>query len=147
MKKSVVIGSRGSALAMTQSEWVAARIREYAPDTQVRIQVIKPSGDTLSDLPLAQIGGKGLFTKEIEEALLAKTIDLAVHSLKDVPFQLPDGITLAAALGLHDSFIARAKRNVELLHHQRAAIKNQFCLTADSITINYGDFIALRVLF
>jgi hydroxymethylbilane synthase len=90
----IVIGSRGSQLALWQARHVAARLEELGERT--RIEIIKTTGDKITDVPLAQVGGKGLFTKEIEEALLAGAIDLAVHSLKDVPAELPAGLTLAA---------------------------------------------------
>jgi hydroxymethylbilane synthase len=90
----IVIGSRGSQLALWQARHVAARLEELGEQT--RIEIIKTTGDKITDVPLAQVGGKGLFTKEIEEALLAGSIDLAVHSLKDMPAALPQGLTLAA---------------------------------------------------
>lgn len=77
---------------MWQAEWVQARLRELAPDLPVTLKRIKTSGDKILDVPLAKIGGKGLFVKEIEEALLRQEIDLAVHSMKDVPTALPDGL-------------------------------------------------------
>ena len=79
----IVIGSRGSKLALWQAEHIAAALK--ALGTETRIEVIKTSGDKIQDVPLAQVGGKGLFTKEIDEALLSGAIDLAVHSMKDVP--------------------------------------------------------------
>jgi hydroxymethylbilane synthase len=90
----IVIGSRGSALALWQARHVAARLE--ATGAQTRIEVIKTSGDKIQDVPLAIAGGKALFTKEIEEALLAGAIDLAVHSMKDLPAELPLGLTIAA---------------------------------------------------
>lgn len=90
----LVIGSRGSQLALWQSRWVAARLALLGFET--RIEIIHTTGDKITDVPLAKVGTKGLFTKEIEEALLAKSVDLAVHSLKDMPTELPDGLTLAA---------------------------------------------------
>ena len=90
----IVIGSRGSQLALWQARHIAARLE--ALGEQTRIEIIKTTGDKITDVPLAQVGGKGLFTKEIEEALLAGSIDLAVHSLKDMPAALPEGLTLAA---------------------------------------------------
>jgi hydroxymethylbilane synthase len=90
----IVIGSRGSALALWQARHIAARLEALGAET--RIAVIKTTGDKIQDVPLAKVGGKGLFTKEIEEALLAGDIDLAVHSLKDVPAEVPSGLTLAA---------------------------------------------------
>ncbi|MCL4783486.1 MAG: hydroxymethylbilane synthase [Bryobacterales bacterium] len=88
------IGSRGSKLAIWQAEWVRARLEERG--LPCRIEIIKTTGDKILDVPLARIGGKGLFTKEIEEALLEERIDLAVHSLKDLPTELPQGLTVAS---------------------------------------------------
>jgi hydroxymethylbilane synthase len=90
----IVIGSRGSQLALWQARHIAACLKDLGAET--RIEIIRTTGDRIQDVPLAQVGGKGLFTKEIEEALLAGTIDLAVHSLKDMPTALPAGLTLAA---------------------------------------------------
>ncbi|MBV8845593.1 MAG: hydroxymethylbilane synthase [Bryobacterales bacterium] len=90
----IVIGSRGSALALWQARHIAAALD--ALGAQTRIEVIKTTGDKIQDVPLAKAGGKGLFTKEIEEALLAREIDIAVHSLKDLPAIVPSGLTLAA---------------------------------------------------
>jgi hydroxymethylbilane synthase len=96
MKKTIVIGSRGSALALAQSEWVAEQMRGLCPDSEVRIEIISTAGDRIQDRPLAAIGGKGLFTQELETAMLDGSIDLAVHSMKDLPTELPEGLTLGA---------------------------------------------------
>jgi hydroxymethylbilane synthase len=90
----IVIGSRGSKLALWQAEHIGEQLKALSIET--RIEIIKTSGDKIQDVPLAQAGGKGLFTKEIDEALLNGSIDLAVHSMKDVPTGLPDGLTIAA---------------------------------------------------
>jgi len=90
------IGTRGSVLALAQAGWVKDRITERDPGYRVELVVIKTTGDKIHDIPLAQVGGKGLFIKEIEEALLAGAVDLAVHSLKDMPAALPGGLVLAA---------------------------------------------------
>jgi hydroxymethylbilane synthase len=90
------LGTRGSALALWQANWTKAELENRWPGLVVQLVPIKTTGDKILDVPLAQIGGKGLFTKEIDEALLDGRIDLAVHSLKDVPFQLPDGMDFAA---------------------------------------------------
>jgi len=90
----IVIGSRGSQLALWQARHIASCLQKLGVET--RLEIIKTTGDKITDVPLAQVGGKGLFTKEIEEALLAGAIDLAVHSLKDMPTGLPAGLTLAA---------------------------------------------------
>ena len=84
-RSTLVLGTRGSKLAVHQSEWVQARIQELVPHVTVTLRQIQTSGDKILDVPLAKIGGKGLFVKEIEEALLSGEIDLAVHSMKDVP--------------------------------------------------------------
>jgi hydroxymethylbilane synthase len=91
---SVVIGTRGSRLAMWQAEWVQARLREISADVRVSLRRIKTSGDKILDVPLAKVGGKGLFVKEIEDALIQGDIDLAVHSMKDVPTVLPDALEI-----------------------------------------------------
>src|SRR5579862_7985452 len=90
----VVIGSRGSQLALWQARHIQSRLAQSG--VEASIEIIKTTGDKITDVPLAKVGGKGLFTKEIEEALLARTIDVAVHSLKDVPSEIPAGLTLAA---------------------------------------------------
>ena len=90
----IVVGSRGSQLALWQARHISAALEALGVKT--RLEIIKTTGDKIQDVPLAQVGGKGLFTKEIEEALLAGDIDLAVHSLKDMPTGLPEGLTLAA---------------------------------------------------
>ena len=90
----LVIGSRGSQLALWQAKWIGARLAERGQET--RMEIIKTTGDKITDVPLAQVGTKGLFTKEIEEALLDGRIDLAVHSLKDLPTEVPAGLCIAA---------------------------------------------------
>jgi hydroxymethylbilane synthase len=90
----LTIGSRGSQLALWQANWVQTRLETMGE--QCQIEIIKTTGDKITDVALSQVGSKGLFTKEIEEALLAGAIDLAVHSLKDMPTDLPAGLTLAA---------------------------------------------------
>src|SRR5947209_20245125 len=90
----LVIASRGSQLALWQARWVAAQLS--AAGNECRIEIIKTTGDKITDVPVAMVGAKGLFTKEIEEALLDGRADLAVHSLKDLPTELPAGLVLAA---------------------------------------------------
>ncbi len=92
MKRCLRIGTRSSPLALTQAQWVRDRIRERFPDWAVELVRISTKGDRIVDVPLAKVGGKGLFVKEIEEALLTGSIDLAVHSMKDVPTILPEGL-------------------------------------------------------
>ena len=90
----LVIASRGSQLALWQARWVAAQLS--AAGQECRIEIIRTTGDKITDVPLAKVGTKGLFTKEIEEALLDGRAHLAVHSLKDLPTELPEGLVLAA---------------------------------------------------
>jgi len=93
--REIRIGTRGSQLALFQANWVKEQLIQYHPDLKVTLMKIKTTGDKILDTPLAKIGGKGLFVKEIEEALLHKKIDLAVHSIKDVPVELPQGLHLS----------------------------------------------------
>lgn len=95
MKDHLVIGSRGSKLALTQAEMFKNELARLEPSLTIRIEIIKTSGDGSTD-PLSLIGGKGVFTKELEEALLDTRIDIAVHSLKDLPTIIPDGLVIAA---------------------------------------------------
>jgi hydroxymethylbilane synthase len=116
MKDHLTIGSRGSKLALWQAEWIKARLGERHPRTQVFIEIIKTSGDVLKDAPLTLIGGKGVFTKELEEALLDGRIDLAVHSLKDLPTVLPCGLVIAAIPereDTRDALVLRANLVIE----------------------------------
>ena len=112
MTQSVRIGTRGSPLALAQARMTRAALAAahgWSEDA-VEIVAIRTSGDRIQDRPLSEAGGKGLFTKEIEEALLAGSIDLAVHSAKDMPTVLPDGLMLAACLpreDVRDAFISR----------------------------------------
>ena len=94
MNASLKIGTRGSKLALWQAHWVRSAIREHHPDILVDLVIIKTKGDKILDVPLASVGGKGLFVKEIEEALLQERVDLAVHSMKDMPADLPEGLCI-----------------------------------------------------
>ena len=91
MPHELRIGTRGSQLALFQANWVKDQLVQTHPDLKVTLIKIKTTGDKIQDAPLAKIGGKGLFVKEIEEALIQKRIDLAVHSIKDVPTEFPRG--------------------------------------------------------
>ena len=102
-RTTLVLGTRASKLALQQSEWFQAQVQAVAPDITVTLTRIQTSGDKIVDVPLAKIGGKGLFVKEIEEALLSGEIDFAVHSMKDVPTQLPDGLEILCVPPREDS--------------------------------------------
>ncbi len=118
MSEVLRIGTRGSELAMVQSEWVRQRLITLHPGLVVETEVIKTQGDKVLDTPLAKIGDKGLFVKEIETALLAGHIDLAVHSAKDMPTETPEGLAIAAfteRADVRDVFVAAADRRVTQL--------------------------------
>jgi len=114
------IGTRGSPLALAQASLVRARLAEAhrVAAERIEVKVIRTTGDVIRDRPLAEVGGKGLFTKEIEEALLAGDIDLAVHSAKDMPTELPAGLSIAAVLPREDprdAFISRKAATLRAL--------------------------------
>ena len=96
MKNQIIIGTRGSKLALWQADYIEQRLREEYPGLSVTQKRVTTKGDRILDVPLAKIGGKGLFTKELEEEMLSGGIDLAVHSLKDMPAKVPDGLVIAA---------------------------------------------------
>ncbi|CCK79236.1 MULTISPECIES: hydroxymethylbilane synthase [Desulfobacula] len=96
MKKNICIGTRGSMLALWQANFIKSEIERLFPDLEVGLKIIKTTGDQITDRPLAMVGGKGLFVKEIETALLNNDIDLAVHSMKDMPGELPQGLIIGA---------------------------------------------------
>ena len=111
----IVIGSRGSQLALWQANWVKAELERLHSNVDINIRVITTSGDKIQDVPLAKIGGKGLFVKEIEEALLAKEVDLAVHSMKDVPMELPAELVVSVITKRESSLDALISKNGERL--------------------------------
>lgn len=98
MKKTIRIGTRGSQLALYQAKKVKATLEVLFPELQVELKIIKTKGDKILDVALSKIGDKGLFTKEIENELLDGSVDIAVHSLKDLPTKLPEGLKLGAVL-------------------------------------------------
>src|SRR4026208_1341617 len=125
MSRPLVIGSRGSKLALWQSEQARQRLLHLNPQIDIRIEIIKTTGDVKKD-PLSVIGGKGVFTKELEDALLDGRIDIAVHSLKDLPTILPDGLSIAAICereDARDALVLRAgAENGSLLHLPSGAV-------------------------
>jgi hydroxymethylbilane synthase len=110
-RSTLIVGTRGSQLAIWQAEWVQRQIKAMAPELSVNLKRIQTSGDKIQDVPLAKIGGKGLFVKEIEEALLRRDIDLAVHSMKDVPSLLPEGLEIICVPEREDPRDALIARN------------------------------------
>ncbi len=113
------IGTRGSALALWQAEWVKSRLLAAHNELTVELVTIKTKGDKILDVPLAKVGGKGLFVKEIEEALLEGRADLAVHSVKDMPAELPAGLHLAVMPRREDERDALISRNGDGLEQLR----------------------------
>lgn len=115
--RTLRLGTRGSALALWQANWTKSALEAHWPGLTVELVPIKTTGDKILDVPLAKIGGKSLFTKELDDALLEGRIDLAVHSMKDVPFQLPEGIDFGAVPEREDprdAFISNGPRLDEL---------------------------------
>lgn len=112
LKTKIIIGTRGSALALWQAEWVKSSLEKLSPGVQIELNKIRTTGDKILDVPLAKVGGKGLFVKEIEEALLEGRADIAVHSMKDVPTEFPPGLHLAVICEREDprdAFISAIK--------------------------------------
>lgn len=122
MRERLTIGSRGSKLALWQAEWTKGRLEEIHPGLEVSLEIIKTTGDVLKHEPLAVIGGKGVFTKELEDALLDGRIDLAVHSLKDLPTALPDGLVIAAITEREDTRDALVLRSDYI--SERPSVRN-----------------------
>jgi hydroxymethylbilane synthase len=111
-RPSLTIGSRGSELALWQSNHIKSRLEGLYPNLKVNIEIIKTTGDKILDSPLSLIGGKGVFTVELERALLRNEIDIAVHSLKDLPTELGDGLVIAAIpqrAKVEDAFLSNAQ--------------------------------------
>ena len=102
MAKTIIIGTRSSKLALWQADYIARRLHEKHPSLIVEEKRMTTQGDRILDAPLAKIGGKGLFTKELETAMLAGEIDIAVHSLKDMPTEVPEGLVITAITERYD---------------------------------------------
>ena len=113
--QKIVIGSRGSQLALWQANWVKSELERLHFNADIDIRIIATSGDKIQDVPLSKIGGKGLFVKEIEEALLANEIDLAVHSMKDVPIDLPTELGISVITKRENPLDALISKNGEKL--------------------------------
>jgi hydroxymethylbilane synthase len=119
--ETVRIGTRGSDLALWQARWVQRALERLTPGLRVTMEIIKTTGDRVLDSPLSLIGDRGLFTREIEQALLSGGIDLAVHSLKDLPTELPEGLTLGGVCEREDPrdvFIPHPRNTVRTLAGQ-----------------------------
>lgn len=118
MRTRLIAGSRGSTLALKQTQAAIDALAQYAPSVSCEVKIIKTQGDHLLDVPLAKIGGKGVFTKELEQSLLRGEIDFAVHSLKDLPIELPVGLAIGAYLPRelpNDALISKGNRKLKEL--------------------------------
>ncbi|WP_200762181.1 hydroxymethylbilane synthase [Nitrosophilus alvini] len=116
--KKLVIATRGSKLALWQSEHIKAELKNHFPEMEIELRIFKTKGDKILDTPLALIGGKGLFTKELEDAMLKGDAHMAVHSLKDVPTELPEGLVLSAITkreDVRDAMLSEKYSSVEEL--------------------------------
>jgi hydroxymethylbilane synthase len=121
MLSSLKIGTRGSQLALWQANWVKRELEKRYPGMEISLVTVKTIGDKILDVPLAQVGGKGLFVKELEEAMLRGDIDLAVHSMKDVPTEFPDGLGIHCITEREDPRDALVSRGVAFADLPRGA--------------------------
>ncbi|MCI4625497.1 MAG: hydroxymethylbilane synthase [Candidatus Magnetoovum sp. WYHC-5] len=124
--KTLTIGTRGSKLALWQANWVRNELIKCYPGLNVGLNIIKTTGDKITDVALSKIGGKGLFVKEIEEALLSNQCDLAVHSMKDVPVVFPEGLSLCAICkreDAHDALVLNSKIKADSIESLPQGIK------------------------
>ena len=139
---NIVIGSRGSQLALWQANWVKSELERFHDNVDIDIRIIATSGDIIQDVPLAKIGGKGLFVKEIEEALLANEIDLAVHSMKDVPMELPTELGISVITKRENPLDALISKNGEKLADlpQGATIGTSSLRRSSQLLKYRGDF-------
>ena len=115
---SIKIGTRGSKLALWQANWVKSALNQKFPRISIELEIIKTQGDKILDVPLAKVGGKGLFVKEIEQALMDRRVDVAVHSMKDMPAEIPEGLCIGAIPGREitsDVLISRSGLNFSKL--------------------------------
>ena len=140
--RNIVIGSSGSQLALWQANWVKSELERLHDNVDIDIRIIATSGDIIQDVPLAKIGGKGLFVKEIEEALLANEIDLAVHSMKDVPMELPTELGISVITKRENPLDALISKNGEKLADlpQGATIGTSSLRRSSQLLKYRGDF-------
>jgi len=139
--KKIRIGTRGSRLALAQARQVQEALQSAYPDHEIELVAIKTTGDKIMDAPLPKIGDKGLFTKEIEKELIAGTIDLAVHSLKDMPTELPAGLMIGAVtrrLDPRDVFISKQGKSLGSLRHGDTVATGSLRRKAQLMAFNPG---------
>ena len=143
----ITIGSRGSQLALWQANWVKSEVERINDDVEVHTLIIKTSGDKIKDVPLAKIGGKGLFIKEIEEALLAEEIDIAVHSMKDVPIQIAKELKISVVTERENPLDALISKNGEKLAElPQNAIIGTSSLRRSSQLLKYRPDLKIKIL-
>ena len=125
-RDKIVIGSRGSKLALIQANWVKSQLEKDNKEIEFTIEIIKTTGDKITDVPLSKIGSIGLFTKELEDALLDKKIDLVVHSAKDMATEIPDGLEIGAITKREDprdALISKGNKSLKDLPQREAWYK------------------------
>jgi len=143
----LIIGSRGSDLALWQAHWVKSQLEQHHADLSIEVEIIKTTGDTISDVALSKVGGKGLFTKALEDRLFDETIDLAVHSLKDLPTELPEGLGIGAVSEREDPrdvFLSPDRTHLsDLPEHAKVATGS---LRRQSQLLNYRSDLKIQPL-
>jgi hydroxymethylbilane synthase len=138
MLREIVVGTRESKLALWQANWVVENLKEANPSYNFRIVGMRTQGDNILDVALAKIGDKGLFTKELELAMLRKDIDLAVHSMKDLPTELPEGLTIGAVCRREypgDVLVAKDRKSIDEL--PKGALIGTSSLRRSAQLLNY----------
>ena len=139
MRETLKIGTRGSKLAMQQTNMIASQLEHLNPPLKCEIISIKTEGDKMLDVPLAKIGGKGLFVKELDEALLDGQIDLAVHSMKDIPTELPPQLEIAAITAREDARdVLISRDNLILKHLPKDAVIGTCSLRRQAQLLHYS---------
>ena len=143
----IIIGSRGSQLALWQANWIKSELERLHNNVNINIRVIATSGDKIQDVALTKIGGKGLFVKEIEEALLTKEIDIAVHSMKDVPIKLPKELQISIITKRENPLDALISKNGEkLVDLPIGSIVGTSSLRRSSQLLKYRDDLKIKTL-
>lgn len=147
MAREIIVGTRDSALAMWQTNWVVDSLKKMNPEYTFQIVSMKTQGDKILDVALAKIGDKGLFTKELEVAMLNREIDLAVHSMKDLPTDLPDGLTIGAMCERVDpKDVVISREGVPLAQLPQGALIGTSSLRRCAQLLNYRPDLQLEPL-
>jgi hydroxymethylbilane synthase len=147
MKDTFYIGTRGSALALWQANWVKKELSNHNPGCAFELVTIKTTGDKILDVPLAKVGGKGLFVKEIEEALQDGRIDIAVHSMKDVPTEIPEGLVVGVITKRENPFdVLIAREHKKLAELPPGAVLGTSSLRRQAQLLNLRSDFRIRTL-